>query len=235
MRRQPLILLNGLLCDSAVWEAQRAALADVAESHVPDLTRDDTMVGMAARVLAEVPFERFALAGFSMGGYCAMEIMRQAPDRVTRLALLDTSPHVDDDERRAERERFVGLAGRNGFMPITRLMVPALLHPSRLDDEPVVRVVREMAERVGAEAYVRQQRAMMSRADSVPLLPTIACPTLVLCGEQDTRTTLAPHETMARAIPGARLVTIPDCGHMVTLERPEAVSAALREWLVSRG
>jgi pimeloyl-ACP methyl ester carboxylesterase len=232
MTIQPLVLLNGLLCDSAVWASQTTALADVARCDVPDLTRDDTMAAMAARVLAEVPFERFALAGFSMGGYCAFEIMRQAPGRVTRLALMDTSPHQDDDERRAERERFVTLAGRGGFMPITRLMVPSLVHPSRVDDEPVVRVIREMGERVGAAAYVRQQKAIMSRADSVATLPRIACPTLVLCGEQDTRTTLAPHELMAREIPDARLVTIPDCGHMVTLERPEAVTAAMRAWLV---
>ncbi len=112
-------------------------------------------------------------------------------------------------------------------------MVPFLVHPSRVNDEPMVRVIREMGERVGAVAYVRQQKAIMSRVDSVPTLSGIACPTLVLCGEQDTRTTLAPHELMAREIPGAQLVTIPDCGHMVTLERPEAVAAALRGWLAS--
>jgi pimeloyl-ACP methyl ester carboxylesterase len=232
---QPLVLLNGLLCDPAVWAFQAAALADVAQCHIPDLTRDDTMAAMAARVLADVPFERFALAGFSMGGYCALEIMRQAPERVTRLALMDTSPHQDDDERRAERERFIALASNDGFTPITRVMVPFLVHPSRVADEPMVRVIREMGERIGAAAYVRQQKAIMSRVDSVPTLSGIACPTLVLCGEQDTRTTLAPHELMAREIPGARLVTIPDCGHMVMLERPEAVAAALRGWLVARG
>jgi pimeloyl-ACP methyl ester carboxylesterase len=231
MTLQPLVLLNGLLCDPAVWASQVAALADVARCHIPDLTRDDTMAAMAARVLDEVPFERFALAGFSMGGYCALEIMRQAPGRVTRLALMDTSPHQDDDERRAERERFMALAGGDGFVPITRVMVPFLVHPARVNDEPMVRVIREMGERIGAAAYVRQQRAIMSRADSVPTLGHIACPTIVLCGEQDTRTTLAPHQLMAREIPGAQLVTIPDCGHMVTLERPEAVTAAMREWL----
>ncbi len=233
MTIQPLVLLNGLLCDPAVWASQTTALADVAQCHIPDLTRDDTMAAMAARVLAEVPFERFALAGFSMGGYCALEIMRQAPGRVTRLALMDTSPHQDDDERRAERERFMALATGDGFVPITRVMVPFLVHPTRVNDEPMVRVIREMGERIGADAYVRQQRAILSRADSVPTLARIACPTLVLCGEQDTRTTLAPHELMAQEIPGARLVTIPDCGHMVTLERPEAVTVALREWLAA--
>jgi len=233
MTIQPLVLLSGLLCDSAVWASQTTALADVAQFHIPDLTRDDTMAAMAARVLVEVSFERFALAGFSMGGYCALEIMRQAPGRVVRLALMDTSPHQDDDERRGERERFIALATGDGFVPITRVMVPFLVHPNRVNDEPMVRVIREMGERIGAKAYVRQQRAILSRADSVPTLARIACPTLVLCGEQDTRTTLAPHELMAREIPGARLVTIPDCGHMVTLERPEAVTVALREWLAA--
>jgi len=227
----PLVLLPGLLCDAAVWAPQCDALTDIADCHVPDLTRDDTMAGMAARVLAEVPYERFALAGFSMGGYCALEMLRQAPERVTHLALLDTSAHTDDAERRAERERFITLAQGGAFMPITRLMVPTLVHPSRVGDEPVVRVIRDMAERIGPEAFVRQQQAIISRSDSIAHLPAIACPTLVMCGEQDLRTSLAAHETMARIIPGARLVTIPDCGHMVTLERPEAVSAALREWL----
>ena len=227
----PLILLPGLLCDAALWAPQRAAGADVADCHVPDLTRDDTMAAMARRVLDEAPFERFALAGFSMGGYCALELMRQAPERVTRLALLDTSPHTDTPERREERLRFIELAQGDGFVPITRVMVPFLVHPDRVNDEPLVRVVREMGVHVGAAAYVRQQRAIMSRVDSVPLLGAIHCPTLVLCGAQDTRTVPADHDTMAREIRGARQVSIPDCGHMAPLERPEAVSAALRDWL----
>lgn len=227
----PLLLLPGLLCTDAVFAPQIAALAGVADCRVADLTRDDTIPGMARRALAAMPSGRFALAGFSMGGYVALEMMRQAPARISRLALMATSPRVDTPERARERERFIALARGDGFRPITAAMIPFLVHPDRVGDAALVAVVREMGERVGAAAYVRQQTAMLARADSEPHLGAIRCPTLVLCGAQDRRATPEVHEAMARAIPGARLVIVPDCGHMATLERPDAVNAALRDWL----
>jgi pimeloyl-ACP methyl ester carboxylesterase len=228
-----LVLVPGLLCDHALWEPQIAALSDICVPWVVDLTRDDSMATMAARVLAEAPAQRFALAGLSMGGYVAMEIMRLAPQRVTQLALLDTRATLDTSEETARRHELMRLAQtERGFTPITTRMLPLLVHPARVNDEPLVRVIRDMAERIGAEAYVRHQQAIISRPDFRPDLQRIGCPTLVLCGREDALTPLERHEEIVRQIPTARLVVIERCGHLSTLERPHEVNVALRDWLV---
>jgi pimeloyl-ACP methyl ester carboxylesterase len=199
---------------------------------VADVTRDDTMAGMARRVLDEAPFERFAVAGLSMGGFVALAIVREAPQRVRRLALLDTNARPDAPERTRERLEFMALAqSEGGFATINRRMMPRLIHPSRMSDAPLVQAIDAMAERVGLAGYLNQQRAVMARPDSRPGLGSIACPTLVLCGREDILTPLDLHEEMAALIPGARLALVDDCGHMSTMERPEAVNAALRTWL----
>ena len=234
--RPTLVLLPGLLCDPALWAPQIDALADVSAPWVADLTRDDTIAGMAERVLAEAPSERFALAGLSMGGYVAMEVVRRAPQRVTRLALLDTRARADVPEETERRHEFIRLAQtERGFAPITNRMLPLLVHPARARDEALVRVIREMSEHVGVEAYVRQQRAVISRPDFRPGLAHIECPTLVLCGREDALTTLEMHDEMTRLIPRARLVIVEQCGHLSTLERPVEVNAALRDWLLEGG
>jgi pimeloyl-ACP methyl ester carboxylesterase len=228
----PLILIPGLLCDGELWKAQLDGLAGVAEVHVADVTRDDSMAAMAARVLAQSPFERFALAGFSMGGYVALELLRQAPHRVTRLALLDTSARPDTPERSRQRREFMALAQRErGFAPVNRVMLPLMVHASRLDDAPLVARIRAMADRVGVQAYVRQQEAIIGRMDSRPDLARVAVPALVLCGREDALTPLEAHVEMAAGIPGARLEVIDDCGHMAPMERPRAVTDALLRWL----
>ncbi len=230
----PLLLLPGLLCDGALWAPQIEALRDVAECRVADLTRDDSIPGMVGRILDEAPWDTFALAGFSMGGSAALEVMRQAPQRVTRLALLDAGLGVDTPERADERRRGMAMATRpRGFQPIARMLLTSMLHPDRAADPVLGAVMSEMAERVGREAYIRQQTAMLHREDTAPLLRTIRCPTLVLCGRQDRRTPLEWHETMAREIPGALLEVIDRCGHMSTLEAPEATAAAMRRWLTA--
>jgi pimeloyl-ACP methyl ester carboxylesterase len=226
----PLILLPGLLCDRALWAPQLAALADIAEPRVADLTQDESMPAMAARVLAEAP-ARFALAGLSMGGYLAQEIMRRAPERVTRLALLDTSARPDTPERLAQRRGLIELAQKGEFKGITPRLLPQWVHPDRLGDAALVRTVTEMTQRVGRDAYLRQMKAIMGRPDSRPDLPRIAVPSLVLCGREDQSTPLELHQEIAALIPGASLVVVERCGHLSTLERPEAVSQALRHWL----
>lgn len=225
-----LVLLPGLLCDAALWRHQCATLADVADVRVADLTLDETIGAMARRVLAAAP-ERFSLAGLSMGGYVAFEILRQAPDRVERLALLDTSPFADTAERTVEREALIDLARRGEFKGVTRKLLPRLVHAARLDDEALVTAVTDMAERVGREAFVRQQRAIITRPDSRRDLGLVHCPTLVLCGRQDELTPLADSREIADKIRTAALVIIEDCGHLSTLERPRTVSAVLRYWL----
>lgn len=228
----PLVLVPGLLCDAALWAPQIAALHEVAQCWVADVTRDDTMEGMARRVLEEVPFERFALAGLSMGGMVSMALVRAAPQRVQRLALLDTNARPDTPERTRERLEFLAFAEReHGFGVIHRLMMPRILHPARLSDAILVRSIEAMADRVGLAGYRNQQTAVMHRPDSRPHLAAIACPTLVLCGREDALTPLEFHEEIAAAIPGAELLVVEHCGHMSTMERPDAVNAALRAWL----
>jgi pimeloyl-ACP methyl ester carboxylesterase len=226
-----LVLVPGLLCDALLWEAQIEAL----EGHIPcwvaDHTRSDTMAGVAADVLREAPFERFAVAGLSMGGYVALEIVRQAAPRVERLALLDTSARADTATQLEKRRGLIALARRGRFIGVTQALLPLFLHRARLGDDELVSTVKKMAMNIGREAFIRQELAIMSRADSLPLLPAITCPTLVLCGRQDALTPLELHEEMARAIPGANLRAIEECGHLSTLERPEEVSAALVTWL----
>ena len=230
--KHPLVLLPGLLCDAALWEPQLSELADIADFFVADLTDQQSIEEMAASVLRDSPWKEFSLAGLSMGGYVAQEIMRQAPQRVTRLALLDTRSHSELPEETGRRRQFMKLAQtERGFTPVTNRMLPLMLHSSRVKDAPLVKVIREMAERTGIEAYIRQQNAIIARPDYRPMLPSIACPTLVLCGRQDGLTPLENSEQMAAAIPGAKLAVVEECGHVSTLERPTEVNGAMRDWL----
>ncbi|MEX0958344.1 MAG: alpha/beta fold hydrolase [Burkholderiales bacterium] len=227
-----LVLVPGLLCDHALWQPQVDALSADFEILIPDMTQQEAMPEMAEAVLRAAPSARFALAGLSMGGYVAMEIMRQSPHRVTRLALLDTRARPDTAGETARRLELTRLAQTaKSFTPVTRRMLPLLVHASRVKDAPLVRTIREMADRTGVEGYVRQQKAIMSRADGRFDLRKVRAPTLVLCGRQDAITSLEMHEEMASIIPGAKLVVIEDCGHLSTLERPDEVNAALRDWL----
>jgi pimeloyl-ACP methyl ester carboxylesterase len=227
----PVVLLPGLICDAALWARQVAALAAIAEPLIADLTRDESLPAMARRVLAEAP-SRFALAGLSMGGYLAQEVMRQAPERVTRLALLDTSARADTLERTALRRGLIELARKGEFKGITPRLLPQWIHPDRLHDQALTREIMAMTQRVGRDAYLRQMQAIMGRPDGRADLPRIAVPTLVLCGREDQSTPLALHEEIAALIPGATLVVVERCGHLSTMERPDEVSAALRRWLV---
>jgi pimeloyl-ACP methyl ester carboxylesterase len=231
MKKCPLVLIPGLLCDAQLWQPQSQRLADGADIWFADHTRSDTMAGVARDVLADAPFANFALAGLSMGGYVALEIVRQAPQRVARLALLDTAAGGELPEQSQKRLGFIALAARGEFPAVTEALLPLLLHPSRLAEPALSGVVKSMARNIGKEAFVRQQHAIMSRADSLDLLAIINCPALVLCGRQDALTPLARHEEMAAGIRGARLEVIEDCGHLSTLEKPAEVNAALRRWL----
>ena len=230
MAKPSLILLPGLLCDAALWQAQIDRFADRFEVTVADLTRDDSLRGMAGRVLAAAP-ERFALAGLSMGGYVAQEILREAPGRVTRAALLDTSARPDGPEQVERREALIKLAQTGKFKGVTPRLLPLLIHTDRLHDQALTGTVMAMAERVGQAAFVRQQRAILRRPDGRAALTRIACPTLVVCGRNDALTPLAYAEEIAAAVPDSRLVVIDGSGHLPALEQPEAVNQAFEDWL----
>jgi pimeloyl-ACP methyl ester carboxylesterase len=230
MTAEPLVLLPGLLCDRLLFAPQLPALASLREVLIPDLTQDDSIEGMARRVLDTAP-DRFALAGLSMGGYVALEIMRLAPGRVSRLALLDTRARSDTPEETARRRGLLELSAKGEFRCVTPRLLPLLIHPDRLADDALTGVVMAMAEAVGREGFFRQQQALIAREDRREMLGTIAVPTLVLCGREDALTPLAMHLELAAAIREATLVVIPKCGHLAPLERPQAVTRQLLGWL----
>ena len=227
----PLILIPGLLDSARLYEQQLPQLWRLGPVMVADHTRDDSMGGIARRILANAP-PRFALAGLSMGGYICFEILRQAAERVAKLALLDTSARADTPEASAMRRTQMALATGGRFAEMVEAQFIRLVSPARRDDARLRATNRRMAEEVGPQAFVRQQSAIMGRPDSRPGLASIACPTLVLVGEQDELTPPERAREMATGIRGAHLVTVPDCGHLSALEQPDAVTGALREWLV---
>jgi len=226
----PIVLVPGLNCSPRLYAPQLPALWRFGPVTVADHTRDESIGAIARRILEAAP-PRFALVGLSMGGYIALEIMRQAADRVSKLALLDTGARPDLPEASEKRRLNIAAAEGGRFEEIITAQFPLYVHPSRHNDGALKSDYLAMCWDVGAQAYVRQQKAIMTRIDSRPSLPAISCPTLVLVGAQDEATPPALSEEMARAIPHARLAIVPDCGHLATLEQPEAVTAALAAWL----
>jgi pimeloyl-ACP methyl ester carboxylesterase len=227
----PLLLVPGLLCNAALWAHQSRYLDDIAAITIVDTTMDADFPAMVARALDTAP-RHFALAGLSMGGYIAFEFMRQAADRVVKLALLDTSARAETPERAALRKPLLALAEQGRFNGVSPRLLPSFLHPDRLDDAALTQAAMDMAAGTGKDAFIRQQKAIMARPDSRPLLAGIAVPTLLICGRQDQGTPVETHEEMAAGIPGARLCVIEECGHLSTMERPQAVTVLMRDWLM---
>jgi len=222
----PIVLVPGLFCTARLYAEQLNALWKFGPVTIADHTRDESMAAIAQRILASAP-PRFALAGLSMGGYVALEIMRQAAERVIKLSLLDTTARPDTPEQTEVRRKQIELASGGQLGKVVEAALPNLVHK----EESVRVVVRQMAIDTGPASFMRQQKAIMSRADSRPLLATISCPTLVVVGEQDKLIPPDRSKEMADAIVGARLVIIPECGHLSTLEQPIATTKALVDWL----
>ncbi|MEO6746906.1 MAG: alpha/beta hydrolase [Caldimonas sp.] len=232
--REAVLFVPGLLCDREVWTSQIEALSEAFDCRVAELDLQESIEAMASAVLA-LSDGMFSLVGHSMGGYVALEIMRRAPHRVRRLALLDTQPRADSHEQAVRRQAFFEEAQRGGFREVIAGFPPLLFHESRLSDTSLINAFDAMAERVGKDAFLRQQRAIMGRLDSVATLSDISCPTLVLCGRQDLITPLENSQLMAAKIPGAApLIVLEECGHMAPMEQPAAVVAALRSWMERR-
>ncbi len=227
---ETLVLIPGLACTARLFEAQIAALSESRNVVVAEHTRDDSIPAIAARLLKDAP-EHFALAGLSMGGYVALEVVRQAPERVRRLALLDTSARPDTPEARQDRERLIALAQAGRLEDIHSKLWPRLVHTEHQSDQELQDVVFEMMRETGPDAYVRQQRAIMGRADSRPLLPGIEIPTLILVGEGDAITPPEIAREMADMIEWASLAIVPGAGHLSTIEQPERVAQTMRLWL----
>lgn len=228
----PTLLIPGLVCTSELFTAQIAALWPHGPVTVASTLEGDTIADIAAAVLRDAP-ERFALGGLSMGGYIALEMVRQAPERVVKLALLDTSARPDATEQTEKRRGLIRRANEGDYDGVLSDILPNLLHPDHRADEALMGVLTRMGRVVGAEGFARQQGAIIGRIDSRPSLPAIAVPTLVLVGDQDGVTPPEHAREMADAIPDAKLVIVQDAGHVSTLEQPGAVNAALVDWLAA--
>lgn len=229
--RVPLILGPGLLNDARLWEHQVRHLEDIADIRIVDTTKDSSLADMAKRMLDDAP-PKFAYAGLSMGGYMAFEMLRLARDRVLKLALLDTSARDDAPEKAKYRKDLIAAAEAGDFGTVKTASLSILLHPDRVDDPAYADIAGGMCDRIGPKVFVQQMTALLNRRDSRDILGDIGIPTMVLCGRQDMGTPLALSEEMARMIPDARLCIVEDCGHLSTIEQPQAVTALLRDWLV---
>lgn len=234
MNKLPILALSGLLNDERLWQNQALAFAGDHPFTSVSLVSHDSVAALAAQALANAPAGRFALAGFSLGGYVALEIMRQAPERVAALALVSTGSRADTAESTKWRHYAIA-AARNpaGTGEAFAAFLPLILHPAHLNNAAIITLLDSMSEAVGLDGFVRQQTAAMNRPDSRPMLGSITCPTVVICGRDDKTTPLELSEEITAAIPNARLVIIENCGHMAPLEQAHAVTEALREWLAS--
>jgi pimeloyl-ACP methyl ester carboxylesterase len=228
----PILLVPGLAGSPRIYAPVASAMWRLGPVTVANHIRDDNMGAIARRILAEAP-PRFALAGHSMGGYIAFEIMRQAADRVAKLALINTQARPDTPEATARRRALIARATGGEYRAVLDDLFPGLVHPSRREDGALRKLVHDMADDIGAEAFIRQQTAIMSRPDSRPTLASIRCQTLVLTGDEDNTIPNALSKEMADGIPGAKLVILPDCGHLPQIEQPQATADALVEWLLN--
>lgn len=226
----PIVLIPGLLCSPRLYADQVPYLWRSGPVTIADHTRDDSMSAIARRILASAP-PRFALTGLSMGGYLSFEVMRQAPERVAKLALLDTSARPDTPEQSEARRAQITLAKNGRLAEVLDAMFPNLVHPKHRTDERMLQTLYQMAGDVGPDGFVRQQLAIIGRPDSRPGLNAIRCPTLVLVGDNDVLTPPDRAAEIANGIAGARLVTVPESGHASTVEQPEYVTRALLEFL----
>lgn len=224
------VLIPGLGCSARLYAAQIPELWAHGPVQLADHRGAESMAGLAEAILAAAP-PRFNLVGLSMGGYIAFEILRRSPERVARLALLNTTARPDTPEQTQRRVGQIALAGDGGLAKIVDTMFPMYFHRARHDDAALRELTHLMATECGAEAFVRQQTAIKNRVDFRPDLASIACPTLVLAGEDDELTPVDRAQEMADAIPDARLIAIADCAHFSALDQPAAVTAALTWWL----
>lgn len=236
MAKAPLLLIPGLLCSPRLFAGQITALSERADIVVPDwrkapLSIWDTWDSAARWVLAQMPAERFSLAGLSLGGMLAVEIMQIAADRVDRLALLDTGMRSQNETERAIRRARIRLADQGRFELVLGLQMSRFIPAYRLPDKALVDEVMTMCGEIGVDIYKRQEELAAIRVDRRPDLPNIRCPTIVVCGRDDAATPLFLSEEIADAIKGSELIVVEQCGHLLTMEKPEETNVILRKWM----
>ena len=237
MQAEPLLLVPGLMCDHTVWAPLLPTLKAGRACTVVDHGMADSLPRMAQQLLDTAP-DRFAIAGHSMGARVALEVLRQAPGRVTRVALLDTgyqarASGAAGEEEARKRHALLTLARERGVRAMATAWVQGMVHPARLGDAPLIEAILAMFERKSADVFACQIHALLERPDASDVLASLQVPTLILCGRQDGWAPVAQHEAMQRLAPGSVLNVIEDAGHMAPMERPEAVTGALVDWLAS--
>ena len=228
--RPVVVLMSGQLLTAETWAAQVPALARDYDLRYADHVHDDTIAAMSERLLAELP-QRFSIVAHAMGGFVAFETLRRAPERVERVALLSTLAPSDGLAQTERRQGYIQLVQDGRFDQVVEERIPILVHPARREDDALLSRVRRMAIQTGPKTFLRQQRAIMSRADSRPSLALIDCPTLIVWGRQDGIASLPQQEEMSAGVPGAHLEIIEDCGHLSPMERPVTVTGLLQDWL----
>lgn len=231
MKKTPLILLPGTLCDEKLWSHQIMNLSDIADVTVGNLSLDDSISGMATRILEEAP-RHFALAGLSMGGTVALEIIRQAPERVKKLALLDTNPYPSRTEQINNWSKFIQMANSGSFMEVTEnYLLPLLTSPDNRDNPELINTIYQMAESVGKDAMIRQMTALKGKPDYPHDLHNIHCHSLIVYGKEDAMVSYDAQKELQKQIPDSHLVVVEAAGHLSSLEQPQAVTALMRYWL----
>lgn len=219
-------MIPGLICNGKLWTAQIEGLRGVAEITVPETTTASNIRSLAAKILRRAPAE-FALVGQSMGGYIALEIMRQAGERVSHLCLMSTQARQDAPYVAARRRGYAQVAGMGRFIGMSRILLKTIIHEDAWDNREITEIVYAMAKKTGARGFMDQTKVVLSRSDTREILPNITCPTLVLCGDSDERTPLHLSEEMADLIPLAELQILERCGHLPPLEKPAETTAAI--------
>lgn len=232
-----LLLLPGLVCDQAIWEHQASHFSEITTVKIPDYGLSDSLEKMAQVALSDAP-ERFAVAGHSMGARVAFEILRRVPERVAGLAILDSAyrPRATGEAgelERAKRFALLDVARSQGMRALAREWIPQIVYPARLSDEGFITSMVEMIGRKTADIFAAQINALLERPDAAPVLRSVQCPTMILCGREDLWSPLAGHREMAALVPESNLVIVENCAHMAPMERPEEVTSALSDWLNS--
>ena len=226
-------MIPGLVANHRMWLETADYLSDIANCHIAGLAPLDSLSEMAHLILREAP-DRFALAGWSMGGYLAFEILRQAEHRVTHLALMSTNALPEARDVALRRRMMKRDAETKGYLTMIENITPRFLHPESVRDGRAARVMRQQAREVGFHAFLQHQQAMINRADNRDIARNISCPTVVMVGDQDIVTPVSGHEELTELIPDAGLSVVPGCGHMITLENPLATAQTLRKLMVKQ-
>jgi len=228
--KMPLLLLPGLLCDGDLWKSQIKSLESFAVCSVANTTQHDNISAIARSVLNSAP-PQFAVAGLSMGGYVALEIIRQAPERVIKLGLFNTSARPDTAEQRERRTLLLAMSKAGQFKGVTPRLLPMLIHPDHLKDKDLTTLIMTMAERLGRDVFNNQQTAILQREDSRPYLKNIRCPVLLIGGSQDAITPIEVMREINQQIPQSAFHVLEHCGHLSTLEQPQRVNSLMQSWL----